>query len=25
VEALYQAACVYARLIVDVCNQEKVR
>jgi hypothetical protein len=24
-EALYQAACVYARLIVDLCNQEKPR
>jgi len=25
IEALYQAACVYARLIVDLCNQEKPR
>ncbi len=25
IEALYQAACVYARLITDVCNQEKPR
>jgi acetylornithine deacetylase/succinyl-diaminopimelate desuccinylase-like protein len=24
-ESLYQAACVYARLIVDLCNQEKPR
>jgi acetylornithine deacetylase/succinyl-diaminopimelate desuccinylase-like protein len=24
-EALYQAACVYARLIVDLCNQERPR
>jgi len=25
IESLYQAACVYARLIVDLCNQEKPR
>jgi acetylornithine deacetylase/succinyl-diaminopimelate desuccinylase-like protein len=25
IEALYQAACVYARTIVDLCNQEKPR
>jgi acetylornithine deacetylase/succinyl-diaminopimelate desuccinylase-like protein len=25
VDALYQAACVYARTIVDICNQEKPR
>jgi acetylornithine deacetylase/succinyl-diaminopimelate desuccinylase-like protein len=23
IEALYKAACVYARTIVDICNQEK--
>jgi acetylornithine deacetylase/succinyl-diaminopimelate desuccinylase-like protein len=23
IEALYQAACVYARIIVDLCNQDR--
>jgi hypothetical protein len=23
IEALYQAACVYARTMVDICSQEK--
>ena len=25
IDALYRAACVYARTMVDVCNQEKPR
>ena len=25
IDALYKAACVYARVIVDICNQEKPR
>ncbi len=25
IDSLYQAACVYARVIVDICNQEKPR